>query len=579
MRSIVTLFCLIFVFKFDVSSQVPSNDLPCGATGISSGGCYDGTTLGANDDTNGQGVNSDCQSHGNNVDVWFSFVADSTGFNFSVFHDTLIGGTFYNASSIDLILFRTSSFTNCNPALPCNNPNGCSVDDLVGIACWEDDGDRVLSGSTNGLVPGETYYLLLSSSVMGNSNTGSFRICFDNFPFQPPPASSCDQAETLCDNSSFQNSDLGFSSVENISNNSCFGFSKNQVKWYQVTFATPGKFGFNIIPDNPGSDYDWLAWNTSFNACDSVMPTPDGCNWSSCPGPTGMDSLSNDCNGNPSINYDAFGDAGASPVPIGPGFFEVNAGETWTFMIDNFTSGGGYTFNFSSGMTALIGPQSGFSVRDVSCSGVNMEVELDADIITPGFYYIWEMGDGTTYDGVVSVSHTYPAIEPYIVQLTVLDTNSTTTCIAATEMQLDCPLPIIFLSLDAVCVEEGTKINWTTPLDIPTSRFELMRSRDLNNWEMVNTVTDGQSNQRAMRYHTLDDRESKETVYYRVKHFDAAGMQSLSKVLYMEANASAPLELIRIVDIMGREVEIVQTGMVYFYCYSNGHVERKVVLE
>lgn len=579
MRSIVTLFCFFFFCRLVVSAQVPSNDLPCGATGITPGGCYDGTTLGANDDTNGQGVNSDCQSHGNNVDVWLSFVADSTGFNFSVFHDTLIGGTSYNASSIDLILYRRSSFTTCNPALPCNNPNGCSVDDLVGFACWEDDGDRVLSGSANGLVPGETYYLLVSSSVMGNSNTGGFRICFDNQPFQPPPAPACDQAETLCDNSSFQNADQGFVALENVTTNSCFGSSKNQVKWYQVTFATSGQFGFNIIPDNSTDDYDWLAWNTSSNPCSSVMPTPDGCNWSSCPGLTGMDSLSNDCNGNPSIAYDAFGDAGASPVPIGPGYFEVNAGETWTLLIDNFSSGSGYTFNFSSSMSALVGPQSGFSLRDVSCSGTSMEVELNADIITPGFYYIWDMGDGTTYDGVVSVTHSYPAIEPYVVQLTVLDTNSTSTCIAATEIQLDCPLPLVFSNLDAVRVEEGTKINWTTPQDLPTNRFELMRSTDLMNWQMVNTVTEGQLGHRVMRYHSLDERESTGTVYYRVKHFDFAGMQTLSNVLYMETNAQAPLELLRIVDIMGREVKVIQPGKVYFYCYSNGHVERKIVLE
>lgn len=561
-----------------LQGQVPSNDLPCGATQIAPGGCFDGNTIGANDDTNGQGVGADCQSHGNNIDVWFSFVATNSGFNFQVFHDTLIGGTFYNASSIDLILYRMSSFTTCDPAMPCGNPNECVYNDLVGIACWEDDGSRALNGTTAGLIPGERYYFLISSATVGGENPGTFRVCFDNLPFQPSPAPNCSDAETLCDNSSFHNSDLGFVPSENISTNSCFAVSKNQVKWYQVTFGTSGQFGFNIVPDNPADDYDWLAWNSSLNPCDITMPLPEGCNWSGCSGPTGMDNLTNDCNGNPAINYDAFGDAGASPVPIGPGLFDVIAGETWTILIDNWSSGSGYTFNFSSDMTAMIGPQSNLLIEDISCNGLDMRVEARAEVVTPGFYYSWNMGDGTFYDGVSSVAHTYSGTQDFVVQLSVIDTNSNNTCISVSEQRLDCPLPMVFAGFDIQANEKGIKLNWYTPMNLPTDRFEIMRSVDQINWLKIGTVRAGRSCNQTMCYSILDETLLTNTAHYRVKHFDPGGTQTGSEILSIRPEDKVIRKLMRVVDLMGRTVTRAEESKVYFYWYDDGSIEKKMVM-
>lgn len=548
----------------------PPNDVPCTAISLPPGGCIDGCNTNATDMTNGQGIGADCQSHGNNIDVWYTFIANGEGFNFQVFHDTTMGGIIYTASSVDLVLYRESAFA--------TGSDTCNINTMVGMACWEDDGSRVLHGSTGGLLtPGERYYFLVSSAHVGGENPGSFRVCFDNI-LRTPPSNSCESAQTLCNDQSFHESGAGFVPSQNIVTNTCFGGTKNQVKWYQFTFATSGTFGFNIVPDVP-SDYDWILWNTSADPCAAIMPFPVACNWSGCTGPTGYDLMTNDCPGPPS-NYDAFGDQCTPSIQcptspsLGSGLLNVNAGETYTILIDNFSSGTGYTFNFSNSMTAVIGPQAGFTIVGTDCSGPGLVVDMFADVVTPGFFYKWDMGDGTSYEGVTVVSHTYPDYSPRVARLTVVDSTTSTSCIAATEAQIYCPLNVTYADFYGIEKPEGIEVHWVTSKEDQSDYFGLQHSLDGIHFEEIGRVSAKGESHEMNDYEFLHRDAAVGANYYRVREVAKDGSAKYSSLLEFNRIRSHERELVGIFDALGRVVEVTQAGNLYFYHYSDGSTDK-----
>lgn len=554
---------------------VPPNDVPCTAISVTPGACFDGCNVNASDQTNGQGIGADCQSHGNNIDVWYTFVADSTGFNFSVFHDSTIGGFQYTASSVDLVLYRVSSYA--------TGADTCSMNALIGIACWEDDGSRELTGTTSGiLIPGQRYYFLVSSATVGGENPGSFRVCFDNIP-GTPPAAACSEAHTLCDASSFHETDVGFVPTENITTNSCFSSTKNQVKWYQFTFATSGTFGFNIVPDGV-ADYDWILWNTSVSPCAAMMPFPDACNWSGCSGSTGYDLLSNACNGNPNINYNTFGDR-CTPLAqcpggpaLGPGLLNVNAGETWTLLIDNWSTASGYTFNFSSFMTAQIGPQSEFSVNSTDCDGPGLTVQVEAAVKTPGFVYKWEMGDGTIIDGYTA-THTYPDYADRVVRLSVQDTGSTQNCFSATELQVTCPLAVRFGAFYGKECESGISLHWSTLIEENSDYFDIERSADGMDFEYIGRHNAAGNSHQVLNYEFVDLSAPTGASYYRLKQVDADAACLYTEIIEVTRAQGQVAVLEKIVDLFGRETQNPEPGQIYLYLYSDGTVRKKMIVD
>jgi hypothetical protein len=87
------------------------------------------------------------------------------------------------------------------------------------------------------------------------------------------------------------------------------------------------------------------------------------------------------------------------------------------------------------------------------------------------------------------------------------------------------PLPIELLSFSADCFDGGVKLTWVTASELNSDYFEIERSRDGFNWDLVlNKPAAGNSNQ-VLTYE-VDDKGSKlfdDILYYRLKQFDFDG--------------------------------------------------------
>jgi hypothetical protein len=250
------LFC--FLLSTTVIFSQPANDNCIGAATVTPNGtCYSGTTVGANDSWTGT---AGCQSGNNHPDVWYTFVATGTSLNISITAGTLTG-------NIEFVLYETTS--------PCNGA-------IVGSLC----GPSPLTGTINGIQVGTTYYYTISSST---ASQGTFTTCVNNISPPPVPGQDCGTSATLCNNNSFpQGTYTGVGIPEDINTNSCFGGNERQSKWYKFTIGCPGTLGFVINPTVSTDDYDWAIWNTSASPCANTMPAPIACNWSGCPGATGL---------------------------------------------------------------------------------------------------------------------------------------------------------------------------------------------------------------------------------------------------------------------------------------------------
>ena len=280
---------------------------------------------------------------------------------------------------------------------------------MIGSQC----GASPLSASFNGLQTGNTYYYTISNASGGTQ--GPFQTCLTTSSPPPVPGQDCTSAAVLCNSNGFtQGTYTGVGAAENIATNTCFGLNERQSKWYTFTVSTSGTLGFVISPTNTNDDYDWALWNTSSSPCASTMPVPVACNWSGCPGPTGISA-------NPAAEG-AFACTGPSPCGGGVGYksfcnetvgnaslINATAGTTYTLLIDNFSANGN-GFNFSFRGTATIGPNAQFTYTTLSCSSYNFTKTSTA----ANSSLIWQFGDGQTSTSS-NPSHTYASSGTYVV--------------------------------------------------------------------------------------------------------------------------------------------------------------------
>ena len=107
-----------------------------------------------------------------------------------------------------------------------------------------------------------------------------------------------------------------------------------------------------VNPDDNTDDFDWALWNTTAGCYTggTTMGAPIVCNWSGCPGNTGVTSqdpctvLDYDCTGSPN-------DCSSSQLNTTPP--TLVAGEIYTVLIDNFADNGGFEATF--GGSAVMG--------------------------------------------------------------------------------------------------------------------------------------------------------------------------------------------------------------------------------
>jgi gliding motility-associated-like protein len=371
------------MFVVEAYSQ-PANDNCNGAQLITpNGSCNNGTTVNATDGWTGT---VGCQSGNNHPEVWYTFVATGTSLSVNITAGTITG-------NLEFVLVQATS--------PCNGLT------IMGSLC----GASPLTGTVNGLTVGTTYYFTISSST---SSQGTFSVCVNNTSPPTIPGQDCSSSAVLCNSNSFsQGTFTGIGTAENVDLNSCFGGNERQSKWYKFTAGCSGTFEFMIDPNINLEDFDWAIWNTTTSCYSSgtTMGVPLDCNWSGCPGNTGIST--NPC---AYLNYDCVGNPNdCNSSQINTTAINLVAGQTYTLLVDNFTSSGG-GFSMSFGGTAVIGPDARFTYSAGACGTYTFNKTCQTSNST----FLWQFGDGaTSFDQ--NPSHTYTTFGNFMITLQVTD--------------------------------------------------------------------------------------------------------------------------------------------------------------
>ncbi len=104
------------------------------------------------------------------------------------------------------------------------------------------------------------------------------------------------------------------------------------------------------------------------------------------------------------------------------------------------------------------------------------------------------------------------------------------------------PLPVKYLSFDAVVNEKTVLLKWLTTQEITNSHFEVERSFDMTNYNTLGMVLDGFVNGANKSYQYKDNSnelQGRSIVYYRLKQFDIDGKFTYSKVLAVRLQPKA----------------------------------------
>lgn len=92
-------------------------------------------------------------------------------------------------------------------------------------------------------------------------------------------------------------------------------------------------------------------------------------------------------------------------------------------------------------------------------------------------------------------------------------------------------LPIELYSFTAECNKEVILLKWTTVSEVNNDYFEIQRSSDAYDWEVIGTVA-GAGNSNVMKYYSFtDDNYNGEIYYYRLKQVDYNGQYSYSNLI------------------------------------------------
>lgn len=522
----------------------PANNICSDAQTIPiDGTCIAGTTIDATDNWIGT-----VGCAGNNPEVWYTFTATGTQTEIIVTNGTAGGNS-------EIILVEASG--------PCAGLL------IRGSSC----GPSTNTTTIFGLQPGTLYYITVSFT----GAEGTFTICNNVTTTPPSPGLDCTTAAPLCDGSGFsQGAFTGIGSGENISANTCFFSNERQSKWYTFTVGASGTFEFVITPNTLTNDYDWALWNTTSNCYVSgnTMDNPISCNWSGCVGSTGIHPTPSlvpgarnsgaGCSG----RYAAFN----TTVPT------LVAGETYTLLIDNFSSsGGGFSIEF--GGTAEIGPNANFNTTLLSdCQTVTFD--RLSNYTGSNMTYFWSFGDGTTSTSAVPASHTYNTTGSFTISLEVTDANGCTEVFSQT-VDIGCILLSTELSKFNGKSIQGkyNEIVWNTTLEENTKYFILERSTDLKEWQRI-TIVDAAGNSQELRSYNYNDYGfiSRSTNYYRLRQIKLDNSFEFSHIIVVDNNndSRTDKQITKVVNQLGQTVDINSPGL-KIIIFDDGSSEMRII--
>lgn len=339
------------------------------------------------------------------LDVWFKFTAVAYDINISVTGDVSGGGS--------------RGGTMLKPLVALYSTDDCSAFSQI-IGSLSVNGNAALL-YVGGLTVGQEYKIRVSAA---NNNTGTFKLCVNNYNPGIEPGQDCSTAALLCSKQGFTNSRVaGAGNNNQESAETCLGSERNTA-WYKFIAANAGTLTFVITPSVSTDDFDWVLYDlgttgdcSGVNAANAIRcAAGHGVDNSGCPNEplyykTGMNLTETD-----QSEAGSCGDGQNGFVQ----YINMVQGHIYALLIDNFSNANnGFSIEFG-GTGEFLGPQSKMSfVANNQCSANQSFTFTNESAYYSGLR--WNFGAGAdkavlTTAGPHTVTYSSPGIKTVVLE-------------------------------------------------------------------------------------------------------------------------------------------------------------------
>ena len=341
-------------------------------------------------------------------DVWFKFTASAYDVNITVTGNSTGGGTTGGTLQNPLIALYTIDVQGTNI------PSSAQVGSLSA-------GTSISTYYKGALIVGKVYYIRVSAR---NNNTGTFKLCIDNY-FAPLKAGQdFETASILCDKRTFTESNVAGAGTKNTeSAGSCLGIESNSV-WYKWTAANNGTLTMDITPTVNTDDIDWIIYDLgpSGNFTGKTVlrcAVGHGVDNRDCPREplyfkTGMNLSSTDLS-----ELSGCGRGGQDGYLK---YIDIQKGHTYALLVDNFSNGNnGFKIEFG-GTGEFVGPQPKINLAKNQPCTINQNFTFTSTGSTNYTRVLWYFGEGASLTSSTNpnppvISYSTPGYKTAVLQV------------------------------------------------------------------------------------------------------------------------------------------------------------------
>ncbi|MDO3628858.1 gliding motility-associated C-terminal domain-containing protein [Mucilaginibacter sp. BT774] len=349
----------------------------------------------------------------------------------------------------------------------------CSGTELVGTSL---SGNNISSLYKGGLIIGNTYYIQVTGD---NGNTGTFKLCINNYNPIIKPGQDCATASFLCSTATISQQNVSGAGLNNDeAKGTCLSVpeqvSESNSVWYKWQAANNGTLVFTITPTNVRDDIDWVLFDLgTIGDCAQVNPT----NAIRCKAGYGVENV--DCPSD-ALYYKTGLDFNETDVSEPPGcgkgqngklaFVTMVQGHYYALLINNFSSGNnGFSLAFTdqhgkAGTGQFAGPQPAFSYTLTNNCSASPQLTLQNK--SSNYTSLkWSFGEGANTSGATgtgpyTISYSTPGVKTITLEAigssgcSVISSQSITVGIKPA-------LPVITLNKNSFCINDVIMLSTT----------------------------------------------------------------------------------------------------------------------
>ncbi|TDG35259.1 PKD domain-containing protein [Pedobacter changchengzhani] len=376
-------------------------------------------------------------------DVWFKFTASKYDVNISV------SGQVNSSSTNTLINPLVALYTYDAPTANLNEMPSNSF-----------TSNNVTSLNKGGLTIGTIYYIRVSAQ---NDQTGTFKLCLDNY-FPPlQPGQDCGTVSVLCTKETFTQLNVTGAGLNNHeTDGTCLGTESNSA-WYLFTASESGTFTFLITPTVTTNDIDWVFYDLGVGGnCANVSATTA----IRCASGSGVDCFPSYYKTGLSLTEtDLNESSGCVDGQNGlVKYVDLVKGRTYALIIDNFSSGNnGFTLEFG-GTADFAGAKAEIDVKKLNPCTDNQAYVFESKSSNYNTLK-WTFGEGAstaseTTEGPFTITYSTPGEK--VVVLEAMGANGCSVISTQTFIVAKTPdKPVVNASKTNLCV--GDVLELSTP--------------------------------------------------------------------------------------------------------------------